>query len=192
MVHILQVGRNTTEEFFYYVMEAGDDEKSGATIDPDSYTPRNLGRDIHHRAPLPPGECVEIISALCDALEFLHGQGLIHRDIKPANIIFVNGRPKLADIGLVTDINEHQHRSSQVGTEGYLPPEGPGTTAGDLFALGKVLEEMLTRHTDAPHPPDTAREKLLAIAKKSCAENPAERFASAREMREAVLRASEI
>ena len=192
LVHILQVGRNTTEEFFYYVMEAGDDEKSGATIDPDSYTPRNLGRDIHHRAPLPPGECVEIISALCDALEFLHGQGLIHRDIKPANIIFVNGRPKLADIGLVTDINEHQHRSSQVGTEGYLPPEGPGTTAGDLFALGKVLEEMLTRHTDAPHPPDTAREKLLAIAKKSCAENPAERFASAREMREAVLRASEI
>ncbi len=188
LVHILQVGRNTTEDFFYYVMEAGDDEKSGAKIDPDSYTPRNLGRDIHHRAPLPPGECVEIIAALCDALEFLHGQGLIHRDIKPANIIFVNGRPKLADVGLVTDINEPQNRASLVGTEGYLPPEGPGTASGDLFALGKVLEEMLTRHTDAPHPPDAARAKLEAIAKKACAENPAERFASAREMREAVQR----
>jgi CHASE2 domain-containing sensor protein len=192
LVHILHVGRNITEDFFYYVMEAGDDEKSGATIDPATYSPRNLGRDLHRRAPLPPGECVEIISALCDALEYLHGRGLIHRDIKPANIIFVNGRPKLADIGLVTEINESQHRASLVGTDGYLPPEGPGTTAGDLFALGKVLEEMLVRGTDSPHPPDEARARLESIIKKACAENPAERFAGAREMREAVMRANEI
>ena len=187
LVHILHVGRNTTEDFFYYVMEAGDDEKSGAVIDPATYTPRNLARDLHRRAPLPPSECVEIISALCDALEFLHGQGLIHRDIKPANIIFVKGHPKLADIGLVTEINESQHRASLVGTEGYLPPEGPGTAAGDLFALGKVLEEMLLRGTDMPPPPDAAREKLEFIIKKACADNPAERFASARVMREAVI-----
>jgi serine/threonine protein kinase len=135
---------------------------------------------------------VEIISALCDALTYLHGQGLIHRDIKPANIIFVNGRPKLADIGLVTEINESQHRASLVGTEGYLPPEGPGTTAGDLFALGKVLEEMLVRGTDSPHPPDESRARLGAVIKKACAENPAERFADAREMREAVMRANEV
>ncbi len=192
LVHILHVGRNTAEDFFYYVMEAGDDEKSGAVIDPATYNPRNLGRDLHRRAPLPPSECVEIISALCAALEFLHGQGLIHRDIKPANIIFVNGRPKLADIGLVTEINEPQHHASLVGTEGYLPPEGPGTAAGDLFALGKVLEEMLVRRTEMPHPPDPAREKLEAVAKKACAENPAKRFASAREMRDATMGANEI
>ena len=192
LVHILHVGRNTAEDFFYYVMEAGDDEKSGAVIDPATYNPRNLGRDLHRRAPLPPSECVEIISALCAALEFLHGQGLIHRDIKPANIIFVNGRPKLADIGLVTEINEPQHHTSQVGTEGYLPPEGPGTTAGDLFALGKVLEEMLVRRTEMPQPPNAAREKLEVVARKACAENPTERFASAREMRAAVQRANEI
>ena len=189
LVHILHVGRNTTEDFFYYVMEAGDDEKTGAIIDPATYTPRNLGRDLHRRAPLPPHECIEIIAALCDALEFLHGQGLIHRDVKPANIIFVNGRPKLADIGLVTEINEHQNRASLVGTEGYLPPEGPGTAAGDIFALGKVLEEMLRRETDTtPHPSDVAREKLESIITKACAENPAERFVSAKEMREALMR----
>jgi serine/threonine protein kinase len=117
---------------------------------------------------------------------------LIHRDIKPANIIFVNGRPKLADIGLVTEINEPQHRASLVGTEGYLPPEGPGTAAGDLFALGKVLEEMLVRRTEMPQPPNAAREKLEVVARKACAEKPAERFSSAREMREAVQRANEI
>src|SRR2546426_9051995 len=39
------------------------------------------------------------------------------------SVIFVNGRPKLADIGLVTDASDAR---SIVGTEGYIAPEGPG------------------------------------------------------------------
>jgi serine/threonine protein kinase len=54
---------------------------------------------------------------------------------------WVNGKPKLADIGLVTDASD---TCSIVGTEGYLPPEGPGTPQADLFALGKVLYEAAT------------------------------------------------
>ena len=189
LVHILHVGRNTVADFFFYIMEAGDDEKSGSTIDPAAYTPRNLGRDLHRRAPLPPGECIEIMAALCDALEFLHGQGLIHRDIKPANIIFVNGRPKLADIGLVTEIGQHRHQVSQVGTEGYVPPEGPGTAAGDVFALGKVLAEMLRPRSEAsPALDDSVHGKLRALISQACADKPGERFASARAMREALLK----
>ncbi len=196
LVHILHVGRNVAADCFYYVMEAGDDEKSGAKIDPATYSARNLGRDLHRRAPLPVDECVELGAALCDALEFLHGQGLIHRDIKPANIIFVNGRPKLADIGLVTEIRLQRQRVSLVGTEGYLPPEGPGTAAGDLFALGKVLAEMIAprpAREGAPGSPDAgatpadpAREKLRAVISQACAQNPATRFASAGAMREAL------
>ena len=51
------------------------------------------------------------------------------------------GRPKLADIGLVTDVGDGR---SIVGTEGYLPPEGPGTPQADIFALGRVLYEATT------------------------------------------------
>src|SRR6185503_5002462 len=86
-------------------------------------------------------ECIETGMALCRALEHLHGEGLVHRDIKPSNIIFVNGAPKLADIGLVTETG---HTQSFVGTEGFIPPEGPGTEQADLFSLGKVLYEIAT------------------------------------------------
>lgn len=78
---------------------------------------------------------------LTGALDHLHSHGLVHRDIKPSNIIFVNGRPKLADIGLVTSVDATR---SFVGTEGYIPPEGPGTPPADLYSLGKVLYECVT------------------------------------------------
>src|SRR5260370_2677396 len=42
--------------------------------------------------------------ALADALEFLHQNGLTHRDIKPQNVIYINGQPKLANLGLVAEI----------------------------------------------------------------------------------------
>jgi WD40 repeat protein len=47
----------------------------------------------------------------------------------------------LADIGLVADVNEAR---SYVGTEGFIPPEGPGTPQADVFSLGKVLYEAST------------------------------------------------
>src|SRR5205814_9369801 len=113
---------------------------------------------------LQPDECVRIALSLTSALEHLHQNGLVHRDIKPSNIIFVNGAPKLADIGLVADVDEAR---SFVGTVGFIPPEGPGTTQADVYSLGKVLYEMLTgedrqefpalpeefqRHGKVPHP----------------------------------------
>ena len=90
---------------------------------------------------LPSERAIELGIALTEALGHLHRRGLVHRDVKPANVIFVNGKPKLADIGLVTDASDNR---SIVGTEGYLSPEGPGTPQADIFALGKVLYEAAT------------------------------------------------
>jgi class 3 adenylate cyclase/tetratricopeptide (TPR) repeat protein len=78
---------------------------------------------------------------LASALRDLHRHGLVHRDIKPSNIIFVNGAPKLADIGLVTAISE---ATTSLGTRGYAPPEDPGRPTADLYSLGKVLYQIST------------------------------------------------
>jgi class 3 adenylate cyclase len=140
-VGILHVGRNEGGGYFYCIMELADNVASGQAIQPETYEPRTLGSDLARRARLPLGECLEIGMCLAAALKDLHRHGLVHRDIKPSNIIFVNGVPKLADIGLVTAISE---ATTSLGTRGYAPPEDPGRPTADLYSLGKVLYQIST------------------------------------------------
>jgi serine/threonine protein kinase len=184
---VLHVGRN--HGYFYYVMELADDQFKGQAIDPDHYAPKTLRSELFVRGGLPFREALEIAISLSTALEHLHKNGLVHRDIKPSNIIFVNGIPKLADIGLVTSVDATR---SFVGTEGFLPLEGPGTAQADIYSLGKVFYEMLTgldrqNYPDLPtnlsELPD--RESFLefnAIIAKACHASPQQRYQSAREL----------
>ena len=113
-------------------------------------------------------------------MAFLHEQGLLHRDIKPSNIIFVQARPKLADIGLVAAADETH---SFVGTEGYIPPEGPGTPASDVYSLGKVLSELLG-DLDPDSTPDKRMRHLRRVVEQACARDLAERPQNGQEMLE--------
>src|SRR6266581_5267019 len=139
-VDILHVGQNEKGGYFYYIMELGD-STTGQNINPRFYVPKTLAKEVALRGRLPLSECVQLGLWLSAALDSLHKHGLVHRDVKPSNIIFVNGVPKLADIGLVADINEAR---SYVGTEGFIPPEGPGSAQADIYSLGKVLYEIST------------------------------------------------
>ncbi len=141
LVPILHVGRNNAAGFFYYVMELADCIHGGRNIDPASYTARTLAHELDTRGRLPARECLHLAIELCEALRYLHSKQLIHRDIKPANIVFVNGVAKLADVGLVTHLAEAKRDPKQLGTEGFTPPEGPGTLWADVYSLGKVLCE---------------------------------------------------
>src|SRR5207249_2113219 len=158
-------------------------------LDPAGYTPRTLKSELARRGRLSFGECLEISLALATALDHLHQHGLIHRDIKPSNVIFVHGVPKLAAIGLVTDVGA---TVSCVGTEGFLPPEGPGTPQADVYSLGKVLYEISTGHDrmDFPELPtfaDVTAEKdhlleLNLIFLRACQNDVRKRYQSAREL----------
>jgi len=183
---LFHIGRNTTEGYFYYVMELADDVQTRQ--DTGSYSPRTLRAEFA-QGRLPAAQVLEIGLALTEALSHLHRNGLIHRDVKPSNVIFVNGRPKLADIGLVTDASD---RCSIVGTEGYLPPEGPGTPQADIFALGKVLYEATTSLDRREFPklppdlrswPDAAQVfELNEIILKACAQDSSQRYKTCEEV----------
>jgi TolB-like protein/tetratricopeptide (TPR) repeat protein len=138
---VLHVGRDPGGSYFYYVMELADDAVSGVEINPDAYVPLTAKELMRRRGRLPVSECLEIGIALARNLAGLHARGLVHRDVKPSNIIIVNGSARLADIGLVTS---HEQARTPVGSEGFMPPEGPGTPAADVFALGRVLYELST------------------------------------------------
>jgi hypothetical protein len=188
LVSILHVGRNHAAGHFYYVMEVADDVRTGQAIEPGQYLPKTLGEWLK-QGPLPLTECIRVGLALSDALTHLHGANLVHRDIKPSNIIFVDGLPKLADIGLVTDIGE---KATFVGTEGYIPPEGPGSPGADLFSLGRVLYEVSTgqRCEEFPELPTDFRQRpdaelfarFNAVVLKACDPRPAHRHETAREL----------
>jgi serine/threonine protein kinase len=143
LVNILHVGRSPDgSSFYYYVMQLGDDVRNGREINPIEYEPRTLRADHQHAAGVQwsTDDCIDVGLRLAEALGHLHEQGLAHRDVKPSNIIFVNGKAKLADIGLVAARGQRTF----VGTEGFVPPEGPGSTQADVYSLGKVLYEIAT------------------------------------------------
>ena len=195
-VDILQVGQHLGEGYFYYVMEAGDDIRSGQTFDPPhNYRARTLQSDIDQRGRIPVGESIDIGIALADALGYLHTHGLIHRDVKPSNIIFVKGVPKLADVGLVTHI---ELQSTYVITPYYAPPEGPGQPSADVYGLGKVLYVMLTGNSADKFPdtpanfhelqPDARRQELFEVILKACDLSARRRFQSCSELRDRLLK----
>jgi formylglycine-generating enzyme required for sulfatase activity len=193
-VDILHVGRDDGGHFFYYVMELADDHVGGDRIDPNHYVPKTLKSELGRRSRLLVDECITIGLSLASALAALHRQGLVHRDIKPANVIFVGGVPKIADIGLVAAHGQ----DSYVGTEGYVPPEGPGSVQADLYSLGKVLYELAmgkdrldfptvcTRLDDLPD--KTGLLQFNEVLLRACANDPGERYPSAVQMHEDLLR----
>lgn len=152
LVQILHVGRENSAGYFYYVMELADCQRHGRQIDPEHYLPRTLASDLDQRGRLTPPEGLQLALELSESLCYLHSRQLIHRDVKPSNIIFVNRIAKLADVGLVVHVAEAKRDPKNLGTEGFVPPEGPGTPLADVYSLGKVLSEAVLGYT-TPAPP---------------------------------------
>jgi tRNA A-37 threonylcarbamoyl transferase component Bud32 len=104
-----------------------------------------------------PEHALEVIPAICDALQFAHGQGVLHRDIKPENILLdAKGGIKIADFGIAKILGEDvegamllTQSGAKLGTAPYMAPEQIEKPASvdhraDIYSLGVVFYEMLT------------------------------------------------
>lgn len=101
--------------------------------------------------PLGADEVRSIAARLLDVLEFLQRRSppVLHRDLKPANVLLrSDGSVALVDFGSVRALSaDRTHRSTLVGTFGYMPPEQLGGTVdrtSDLYALGATVLHALT------------------------------------------------
>lgn len=155
---------------------------------------------------------IDIIIDVLSGLSYAHKRGIVHRDIKPANIrIDEDGRARIMDFGIAHLSSSTMTKTGvMVGTPAYMAPEQiVGTAvvpATDLFSVGAVTYELLTGkkpfaaeslqgifykivstppadvRADAPELPAA----LNDIVQKALAKEPADRYASALDMANAL------
>jgi serine/threonine protein kinase len=165
-----------------------------------------LRQYVEHYGRIPPRELWSMMVQPAKALALAHRVGVIHRDIKPTNLMFdEHGHLKLMDFGLADVAREaasERLRGKAVGSLGWIAPETArgqsATPAGDIYGMGLVMlyalrgkswltaaskAEFMALHRNPP-PLDTNGIKGLtpagaALLRKCLAVEPAERFASA-------------
>jgi len=155
-------------------------------------------------------EAAAMMVDVLDALQAAHAAGIVHRDLKPSNIMIdAQGRARVMDFGISVSVANAAH-APLAGTPAYMAPEASAgavpTPAVDIYGAGLILVELLTgqplrRQSEtwqALYPstgspvtlPDDlgpdVDDALRAIAARALAREPAQRYASAAEFRDAL------
>ena len=200
------------------VYDTGEDENGVPWIVMEYVDGRTLRDILTTEGRLLPQRALEVTADVCSALEVAHDAGMVHRDIKPANVMLTSrGEVKVMDFGIARAAAGNEstmtRTESVIGTAAYLSPEqarGEHVDArSDIYSTGCLLYELVTgsppftgdsavavayQHVrEDPRPPsefDAALPKDVdAVVLKAMAKNPANRYQSADEMREDLLRA---
>jgi serine/threonine protein kinase len=113
----------------------------------------SLGQKLERDGRMSEAEAVRIIALAAEGLEHAHKNGMIHRDVKPDNIMLANdGQAKLADLGLVKDVDAELNLTRTgrgLGTPHFMAPEQFRNAKNadvrcDIYSLAATLYMMVT------------------------------------------------
>ena len=134
------------------VHDVGEDQSSETSFIAMEYVEgKNLKQLLAEKTPFSFERVAEIIGQVAEALDYAHRRGIVHRDVKPANIIITaENQVKITDFGIAKTEKSNLTSTGQfLGTPNYMSPEQVTGDAvdgrSDLFSLGVVLYELLTR-----------------------------------------------
>jgi Protein kinase domain len=148
------------------IFDVGEDAGS-AYIAMELLEGRSLQQMLKDPKPIPFHTAAELIAQVADALHHAHQFSIVHRDVKPANVVVSSaGRAKLTDFGVAyVPASNVTLTGSALGSPRYMAPEQvlgqPIDARADIFSLGVVLYELLTRRTPFEWPGDTTVYALM-------------------------------
>ena len=109
---------------------------------------QTLAEMLRARPPMARAEAMEIFGQILDALDYVHGHGVVHRDVKPSNVMLSRGRVKLMDFGIALMADLPHQTKTLFGTPQYMSPEQFESSAvdhrSDIYSAAIVLFEMLS------------------------------------------------
>ncbi|MFE5405248.1 PQQ-binding-like beta-propeller repeat protein [Streptomyces sp. NPDC056580] len=119
-----------------------------------AYVPApSLEEIVNECGPLPAQAVRWLAAGVAEALQSIHGAGLVHRDLKPSNVLVVEDGPRVIDFGIASGVSNTRLTMTNVavGTPAYMSPEQAKdsrsvTGASDVFSLGSMLVFAATGH----------------------------------------------
>jgi serine/threonine protein kinase/outer membrane protein assembly factor BamB len=119
-----------------------------------AYVPApSLEEIVSECGPLPPQAVRWLAAGVAEALQSIHGAGLVHRDLKPSNVLVVEDGPRVIDFGIASGVSNTRLTMTNVavGTPAYMSPEQARdsrsvTGASDIFSLASTLVFAATGH----------------------------------------------